>query len=466
MRITYGGRLVSQNLSSDAQSAPDVTPVPAVAELAPEPRYIYSTGSYWYPQSPVLDFTRATLRVSVPPGYRVVASGRPTGESTQRPASLLSGQGARMRFAFQADRPVPYLACLISRFEVIAQKTLDIPTQDDSSPASSTGSAASAPDGGLLFSVQANNRQISKARDVAERAPAILRFYISLLGDIPYPSLTVAIAESDVPGGHGPAYAALIDQTLPTSRLDWRNDPVYFPDYPSFFIAHELAHQWWGQAVVGKNYHERWLSEGLAQYFAALYGERERGAEAFDGILRQMQRSAIESSDQGPISLGNRVGHIRSDGRVYRAILYNKSAMVLHMLRRLIGDDAFFGGLRDFYHEFTFKKAGSDDFQLAMERASGTSLGTFFEPWIYGSGIPRIKVSRVVSPTQLTVTFEHQGPVQPVPVTVTLRYADGSTDTIVVPVVEANVSRAFPLHRPLRDVKIDEDHAALATFTR
>ena len=77
-----------------------------------------------------------------------------------------------------------------------------------------------------------------------------------------------------------------------------------------------------------------------------------------------------------------------------------------------------------------------------------------------------IKVSRVVSPTQLTVTFEHQGPVQPVPVTVTLRYADGSTDTIVVPVVEANVSRAFPLHRPLRDVKIDEDHAALATFTR
>jgi aminopeptidase N len=140
--------------------------------------------------------------------------------------------------------------------------------------------------------------------------------------------------------------------------------------------------------------------------------------------------------------------------------------MVLHMLRRLIGNEAFFGGLRDFYREFTFRKAGTDDFRLAMERASGTSLGTFIEPWIYGSGIPRIKVARVVSATQLTVTFEHQSAVQPVPVTVTLLYADDSTDTVVVPVVERTVSRVFPLRGPLRDVKIDDDHAALATFTR
>ena len=91
-------------------------------------------------------------------------------------------------------------------------------------------------------------------RDVAGRAHAILSFYASLLGDAPYPSLTVALAESDLPGGHSPAYLAMVDRPLPTSRLVWRNDPVHFPGFRDYFLAHELAHQWWGQAVGGKNY--------------------------------------------------------------------------------------------------------------------------------------------------------------------------------------------------------------------
>ena len=88
-----------------------------------------------------------------------------------------------------------------------------------------------------------------------------------------------------------------------------------FQNYPSFFLAHELAHQWWGQAVGWKNYHEQWLSEGFAQYFAALYAERERGAEQFADVLRQMRRWAIDMSPQGPVYLGYRLGHIKADGQ-------------------------------------------------------------------------------------------------------------------------------------------------------
>ena len=96
---------------------------------------------------------------------------------------------------------------------------------------------------------------------------------------------------------------------------------------------------------------------------------------------------------QGPISLGYRVGHIRNDGRALRSILYNKSAVVLHMLRRYIGDEAFFAGLRKFYADWRFKKAGTDDLQAAFQAATPQNLDVFFDKWIRGFTVPRIKLS-------------------------------------------------------------------------
>ena len=89
----------------------------------------------------------------------------------------------------------------------------------------------------------------------------------------------MALVESDLPGGHSPAYFAVLNQPLPTTPLTWRNDPASFDSFPEFFLAHEVAHQWWGQAVGWRNYHEQWLSEGFAQYFAALYAQHQRGDE-------------------------------------------------------------------------------------------------------------------------------------------------------------------------------------------
>ena len=181
---------------------------------------------------------------------------------------------------------------------------------------------------------------------MAERSRAIFEFYASIVGDAPYPSFTLALSESDLPGGHSPGYFAVLNQPLPTSPFVWRNDPVSFDSYPTFFLAHELGHQWWGQAVGWKNYHEQWLSEGFAQYFAAMYAEKERGTDTFEDVLRQMRRWAIDASPQGPIYLGYRLGHIKSDSRMFRAVIYNKAAMVLHMLRRLLGNETFFRGIR------------------------------------------------------------------------------------------------------------------------
>src|SRR6185436_18524804 len=182
----------------------------------------------------------------------------------------------------------------------------------------------------LNLSVETNPRQAQRGHDLAERTAEIAMFYESIIGDSPYSSFTVALIESDLPGGHSPGYFAALNQQLPTSGLVWRNDPAAFPNYPDFFIAHELAHQWWGQAVGWRNYHEQWISEGFAQYFAALVAQHQRGDEGFAAVLKQLRRWGMDATDQGPIYLGYRLGHIRGESRVFRAGLQQERRRAAH----------------------------------------------------------------------------------------------------------------------------------------
>ncbi len=244
--------------------------------------------------------------------------------------------------------------------------------------------------------VEANKRQADRGRDAVETAADIIRLYSALIGDVPFDAITVAMLEDELPGGHAPGYFTMINTPPPITPFNWRNDPAAFQGFPEFFMAHEMAHQWFGQAVGWKNYHEQWLSEGFAQYFAALYARERRGEGTFRDILRQFRRWAIEDSDQGPVYLGYRLGHIKNETRVFRALVYNKGAAVLHMLRGLVGDEHFFKGLRRFYAQNRFKKAGTDDLRKAMEAESGRNLERFFERWIYDSNIPRLRFSSAV----------------------------------------------------------------------
>ena len=212
----------------------------------------------------------------------------------------------------------------------------------------------------------------------------------------------------------------------------FRNDPAMFTNFPEFYIAHEIAHQWWGQAVGWKNYHEQWLSEGFAQYFAALYARERRGEPTFRDVLRQFRRWAMDQSDQGAVYLGYRLGHIKGDSRVFRALVYNKGASVLHMLRRLMGDEAFFRGLRRYYAENRFKKAGTEDLQRAMEAEVRTDRSIASSS--AGSISRRFRACdtrTTVEGQELVVRFEQIGDVYDIPVTVTLQSGDKNVDEVV-----------------------------------
>ena len=452
LTVTYAGRL--EPIREEAEGLPFQNPgrpgqmVDDSPAFLPERSLLYSNRSYWYPQAPVSDYATSSLRITIPANMDCVASGvLDPGFPITVPAG--DGAGPRKVFLFTTAQPLRYLAFVVSRFT--RAESVEVPVGAD---------------GSLTLTVQANPRQARRGRELGERGQDIVKFYGSLLGEAPYPTFTVALIESDLPGGHSPGYFAALNQPLLTTPYVWRNDPASFEDFPEFFIAHEVAHQWWGQAVGWRNYHEQWLSEGFAQYFAALYAQRQRGDGTFTNVLRQFKRWAMQQSDQGPIYLGYRLGHIRGDSRVNRAVVYNKSAAVLHMLRRLIGDEAFFLGMRRFYNEMRFKKAGTDDFREAMEMEAGRSLERFFERWIYGTTLPRLKAGYRVEGGQAMVHVEQLGEVFDLPLTVTLEYADKKTVDVVVPIADRIVDVPIPLTGPLRSVEFARDDGVLVEIVK
>jgi hypothetical protein len=451
--VTYAGPVPNQELDTDTiavaadaqEQGPDVR----------EPALLLSNRSYWYPQNPVPDYATASLRIFVPPGYSCVASGHPL-PATELVSlrDIVSGQEGPA-FAFRADQPLRYLALVVSRLSRVGEGTVVIENQAD--PGSGVDS--------IMVSVSAHSSVRAQSRQTAVETQAILQFYASLMGDAPYTSAAVALIESELPGGHSPGYFAVINTPVSFATPNWRGDPASFENFPQFFLAHELAHQWWGQAVGWKNYHEQWISEGFAQYFAALYAQRSRGDRVFGDMLRQFRRWSLSESDQGPVHLGSRLGLVKRDPRVFRALVYNKGAAVLHMLRRLLGDEVFFKGLRRFYMDRRYQKAGTEDFERAMEAESGRVLDRFFERWIYGSGIPRVRYGTQIGDKQIVIRFAQAGDqIFDIPVTLTITYTDGRTVNVIVPVTDGEVERTIPTNGAVRRVQVNQDSAAIAEF--
>ena len=460
LEFVYGGRLPAIPPEREAVDVQRTATGQAneFFSIHAQPSYIYTGRSGWYPQGDVTDYATATLRLRVPEGYSTVASGLPE-DGYPRPVAL-EGRIAWSEYRFNATQPVRYLGWATSRFVHVDSTSFEIPA----------GSSDEAPLTGASYtfgeiSVSSSGLLQRRGRELFDETQRVMKFYGSVMSDIPYPSFTLAIVERDQPGGHSPPYFAALSHPPPATPISWRTDPAYFEGFPEFFLAHESAHQWWGQAVGWKNYHEQWISEGFAQYFAALYAEHIKKEGVFRDVIAQMARSTLERSEQGPVYLGYRLGHIRNDGRVFRALVYNKGALTLHMLRKLIGDDAFFRGLRRFYATWRFKKAGTEDVKAAFELEAKRDLDTYFDRWIYGSSLPRMKFSYTIEPDAVVVRFEQIGDRFEVPVTVTLRQGTTLTD-VMVPVIEQVTTQRIPTTTQVRSVGVNEDDAAPVVFVR
>ena len=137
------------------------------------------------------------------------------------------------------------------------------------------------------------------------------------------------------------------------------------------------------------------------------------------------------------------------------------------MLRRLMGDEAFFRGVKRFYTTWRFKKAGTEDLKAAFEAESHLPLDRFFTRWIYNDTLPHLKFSYRTDGGDVVVRFEQVGDVFDVPVTVTVDYANPTPSAaIVMALSEAVTEQRIPLKGVLKDVEANRDNAAPVVFVK
>ncbi|MEO7520906.1 MAG: M1 family metallopeptidase [Gemmatimonas sp.] len=157
-------------------------------------------------------------------------------------------------------------------------------------------------------------------------------------------------------------------------------------------VAHETAHQWFGDAITTREWPHVWLSEGFATYFAELWDEHAHGDSAFLAGMRRVRENVLKSviTVEKPV-----VDTLLDDvGRVLNSNVYQKAGFTLHMLRRQVGDSAFFRGVRAFYAKHRHGNALTDDFMREVELASAQKLGWFFDQWMRRPGYAELTVTQ------------------------------------------------------------------------
>jgi aminopeptidase N len=157
-------------------------------------------------------------------------------------------------------------------------------------------------------------------------------------------------------------------------------------------VVHEIAHQWWGNAVTERDWDDVWLSEGFATYFTMLYTEHVFGRDAFVGSLRGSRERVFETERKLPDTA---VIHrnLSNMELVLNQLVYQKGGWVLHMLRGLVGTEAFWQGIREYYRRYRNGTVNTDDFRAVIEAASGKDLAWFFNQWLTRPGSPRLEGS-------------------------------------------------------------------------
>lgn len=329
-----------------------------------KPRQIYSQGEpdlnrHWFP---TWDYPndRATSEVlaTVKRPLDVVSNGKLLEVTDQ--------SGGRRTFHWRMDVPhTTYLISVaISEYTRVADEWRGIPVEYYVPPADA-----------------------DKARRSFGDTPRMMEFYSRVTGrPYPYPKYAQSVVVDYMWGG-----MENISATTQTSRT--LHDARAALDFNSEdLVAHELAHQWFGDLATCEDWSNVWLNEGFADYFTALYKGDAHGPDEL----------ALEIDDL-------RSDYLRDDAERYRRPIvtnryadpidmfdshtYQKGALVLHMVHFLTGEEGWWKGLRAYVERFGGRTVTTADFQSTMEEATGVSLGALFDSYVHGAGYPELKVS-------------------------------------------------------------------------
>ena len=178
--------------------------------------------------------------------------------------------------------------------------------------------------------------------------------------------------------------------TATTQTLRTLHEARIEPDYSSEgLVAHELAHQWFGDLVTTESWEHVWLNEGFADYFTALWIGHAHGEDGFALEMDDLREGYL-AEDGGEYRRPISTKRYTTPLRMFDSHTYNKGALVLHMVRGLLGEEGWWKAVREYVDRMAFRTATTADFQSAFEEASGASLGALVDQYIYGAGHPEL----------------------------------------------------------------------------
>jgi tetratricopeptide (TPR) repeat protein len=339
----YDGKLTGQEES----------PVYGIRFAAIQNEYAYLLyPSRWFPISGyTTDRFTMEMRVTVAPGERVLASGLETKEET----------GGKVAYQFQFDKPGFPGSIAVVKGE---------PTRVSSA--------------GVTTFVYFRGAEQALAQSYGEETGKVVAHFAAKYGTPPYANLTLIQTEAGAANGYAaPGLLFLSPRGIgqqPNLRL----------------LANQVSRQWWGLQVSPVTRNHLWLANGLASYAEALYQEQINGPEALEREMRDAQVEAltIENIPQ------SQAGRLEDYSPELNALSGAKGAVTAHMLRYVIGDEAFFEGLKNFAASKAGQSASTDDFRRAMELSAKQDLGYFFIQWVESSGAPEFKLEYTIFRTQ------------------------------------------------------------------
>ncbi len=229
-------------------------------------------------------------------------------------------------------------------------------------------------------------------------ATDILPFFIKNAG--PYAFKKLANVQSKTKfGGMENASAIFYFENSVTG--DRKSEPL---------LAHEIAHQWFGNTATESDWQHIWLSEGFASYMTHMYMESKYGVDTLHAGMREDRQQVIEFSKKRMTPVVD-TSVTTNFIELLNANSYQKGSWVLHMLRRKLGDTIFWKGVQDYYTQFAGKNASTEDFLNTIEKVSKEDLKPFFKQWLYTAGQPYLTSSWKKSGGSVTITVKQTQPI-------------------------------------------------------
>ena len=313
----------------------------------------------------------------------------------------------------------------------------------------------------LSYYVPLSERELA-VKGFSPAAPAV-EFFTQKVAAYPYEKLALIVGATRFGGMENSSAIVFTSNLFSRPARAGMSGTYGVPAGNVNVIAHEIAHQWFGDSVTESTWSDLWLSEGFATYFAGLFVQRYEGEEAFQQYMKDASRRVFDYEK------GHRTPIFDRDTENLMNLLnpnnYEKGAWVLHMLRANLGDAVFFQGIRNYYNSHAQSNASTEDLRSALEKASGKNLRGFFARWVYDSGHPQYELAWYWlgnRELRMVLTQRQAGNAFADPVPVTITTARGKRDVLLKPAGKLFIQRVPLKEKPIsvevdpRNVLLDE----------